>query len=97
MDIEGLGAYEEVDILGFDSGEKVFYLFSLTNTSATHDHEGKWLDESRINFLYDGMQDGKRYREEIDVLILNEREFAIHEKDVLDGQIVSMMDITLTK
>jgi hypothetical protein len=97
MQIAGLGAYEEVDLLGFDPGEKMFHLFSVTNTAAAHDHKGKWLDDKRISFLYEGLQEGKPYKEEIELKILSSTEFTIHEKDTLGNQVISTMDATMRK
>jgi len=96
MEIERLGAYEEVDILGFDPNEKLFHMFSVTNTAAAHDHKAKWSDAT-VSFVYEGLQDGKRYREEILVKILGPSEMRVHEEDSLDGSIVSTMDVTLKK
>jgi hypothetical protein len=97
VEIEGLGMYEEVDILGFDPGEKMFHLFSVTNTAATHDHKGKWLEDSTISFVCEGLQEGKAYREKVEVKILGPKEFTIHEKDYLDGKPFSAMEVTLRK
>lgn len=97
MEIEGLGVYEEVDILGFDEGEKRYHLFSVTNTAATHDHKGNWLDDKTMRFSYQGLQEGKKYKETIDIRSVSSTELAITETDELDGQTVSTMDITLRK
>ncbi|MEM2910963.1 MAG: hypothetical protein QXM52_04595 [Candidatus Bathyarchaeia archaeon] len=48
MEIEGMGTYEEVDIIGFDPSEKLVHIFSLTNTAATHDHKGRWSDDKTL-------------------------------------------------
>lgn len=97
MEIEGLGAYEEFDILGFDPGEKIFHLFSVTNTAAAHDHKGKWSGEDSISFVFEGLQEGKVYKEEIEAKFRSPMEFTLYEKDTLDGQVISTMDITLRK
>jgi len=97
MEIEGLGVYEEVDILGFDASEKLYHLFSVTNTAATHDHKGNWLDDKTMRFFYQGLQEGKPYKETIDITSVSTTELTITETDELDGQTVSTMDITLRK
>lgn len=86
-----------MDILGYDSGEDMFHIFSVTNTAATHDHKGKWLDDNRIIFVFEGVQEGKVYKEEIEIKILNSNEFIIHETDTLENNVVSKMDVTIKK
>ena len=97
LELEGLGVYEEVDILGFDAGEKMYHLFSVTNTAATHDHKGNWLDEKTLRFSFEGLQGGKGYKETIEIKKVSPTELAIMEKDESEGQTVSAMDITLRK
>jgi hypothetical protein len=45
-------------------------------------------------FLYEGLQEGKAYKEEIEAKILSSTEFTIHEKDTLNGQVISTMTVT---
>ena len=97
MEIEGMGVYEEVDIIGFDAGERLYHLFSVTNTAATHDHKGKWLDEETLSFTYEGLEEKKPYREDIEIKIISPNELAITEIDVLAGETVSKMAISLRK
>ena len=97
LEIEDLGVYEEVDIVGYDPVEKIYHLFSVTNTAATHDHRGDWLDKKTLHFIYEGLQEGKPFKETIEIKNISPTELAIIEEDVLDGQTVSTMDITLRK
>ena len=96
MEIENLGSYEEVDILGFDRAEKKFHFFSVTNTAAAFDHIGSWLDDNSIGFHYEGIQNGKSYREEL-LAKFSSRELYVLEKDYLGEQLISSMDILLKK
>lgn len=97
MEIEDMGVYEEVDIIGFDTGQRLYHLFSVTNTAATHDHKGRWLDEETLSFTYEGLEEKKPYREEIEIKIISPNELAITEIDVLAGETVSKMAISLKK
>jgi len=97
LEIEGLGAYEEANLLAFDRGEKSYHFFAVTNTAAAYDHKGKWLNDDTISFLYEGLQDGKSYREELLIKILNQNEVTIHEKDFVGNQITTEMDVSLSK
>ena len=97
MEVEGMGNYEEVDIVGFDPGEGLVHVFSVTNTAATHDHKGKWSDNNTLNLVNEGLQEGKNYKEQITIKFRNPKEFSIHEVDTLDGQVTSTMDVILRK
>jgi hypothetical protein len=97
LEIEGLGTYEEADLLAFDRNEKLYHYFSVTNTAAAYDHKGKWLDEGTISFIYEGLQDGKSYKEELLIRILNQNEVTILEKDFVGNQITTEMNVSLSK
>jgi len=79
LDIDELGSYEEVDILGFDPGEQMFHIFAVTNTAASHDHKGKWVEDT-LSVVYEGLQEGKNYRMEIVIKILGSNEFTCMKK-----------------
>ena len=83
LEIEDLGSYEEVDVLGFDRSEKMYHFFSVTNTAAAYDHKGKWSDEDNICFDFQSLQDGKKYSEETEVRVQTPRALVISEKDSL--------------
>ena len=97
IEIEGMGVYEEVDLIGFDAGEKLYHLIPVTNSAATHDHKGNWLDEKTLRFSYEGFQEEKPYREDIEIKIKSPNELAIMERDVLVGKTVYEMTIILRK
>ncbi len=73
------------------------HIFSLTNTWATHDHKGDWKDENTLSVEYDGLQEGKKLREEISVKLAGPKQFSIHEIDRLDGRVIMTMDVTLDR
>jgi hypothetical protein len=79
MELEGLGSYEEVDLLGFDRESGTFHYFAITKTGSTRDHKGKWLSDDSITFVYEGMQKGTSYLEQIDLKIQNPNELKITE------------------
>lgn len=97
MDIEGMGAYDEDDLLGFDPGEGKVHLFSLTNSGATHDHKGDWTDDSTLHLEYTGLQDGKPYKEDIIVKFTRPDRMSILEVDRVEGRVTMTMDVTLRK
>lgn len=97
IEIEEMGVYEEVDLIGFNAGDRLYHLFSVTNTAATHDHKGKWLDEGTLSFTYEGLEEKKPYREDIEIKIISPNELEVIEIDVLAGETVSKMAISLKR
>ena len=77
--------------------EKLYHIFAVTNTAATHDHGGKWGEDNTLCVVYEGLQEGKKYREEIEIKILGSNEFAVNEKDILDGKVISTMNVFMRK
>jgi hypothetical protein len=97
LEIEGLGVYEETDILSFNRNERIYHFFAVTNTAAAFDHKGNWLNDTTINFSYEGLQDGEKYKEELEITIKDQNHIAISEKDSIDNQITTTMDVTLRR
>ena len=97
LEIEGLGVYEEADILAFNRNEKTYHFFAVTNTAAAFDHTGNWLNDNVISFSYEGSHDGKKYKEELSIIIQDQNQITINEKDSIENQIVTTMDVTLKK
>jgi hypothetical protein len=97
LQIENLGAYEEVDLLSFNRAEKLFHFFAVTNTGASYDHKGKWKDDKTLNFSYEVMQGEKSYKEELEIKVISENQLAINEKDFLEEQVITTLDVVLNK
>ena len=97
LEVEGMGSYEEDDLVGFDRETGKAHVFSLTNTAAVHDHVATWSDHNTLNMEYDGLQDGKQYREEVIIKFSSPNELTISEVDRVEGQVTLTMDVTLRK
>jgi len=97
LEIENLGAYEEVDLLSFNRSENLFHFFAVTNTGAAYDHRGKWKDDKTLNFSYEALQGEKSYKEELEIKVINENQLTINEKDFLEEQVITTLDVVLNK
>jgi len=97
LTIETLGNYEEADLLTFSKNENVYHFFAVTNTAAAYDHKGNWQDDETLNFVYEGLQNGKSYKEELSIKISNSLQFTIKERDFVDNQVVTTLSVFLTK
>jgi len=97
VNLEGMGSYEEDDLVGFDKESGRLHVFTLTNTAAVHDHLATWSDRNTLNLEYDGLQDGKKLREEATIRFSRPNELTMSEVDTVDGQVASTMEVTLRK
>jgi hypothetical protein len=96
-EIEGLGAYEEDDLVGYDIETDTFHIYSLTNSGAVHDHVASWTSENVLEFEFDGLQGGKPYREVGRMDLLAADRILATSTDYVDGQEASSMEVTLTR
>lgn len=64
--IEGMGAFEESELIGFDAVESKIHLFSM-NKFAIRDHSGSWIGEKKLVVLYEGTHEGRQTTEEITI------------------------------
>jgi hypothetical protein len=65
--IPGVASYDETDLMGYEPGSNTYHWFSVTNAGETHDHVAKATDGNQIRFVYTGTQDGKPFKEVIDM------------------------------
>jgi hypothetical protein len=96
-DVEGMGAYVEDDLLGYDVETQTFHIYSLTNSGAVHDHVARWTGADVFELTYDGLQDGKPYHEEGRVTFIPGGQMQIVSRDFVAGELASSMDVTLRR
>jgi hypothetical protein len=95
--IEGLGAYEEHDLVGYDVETDMFHIYSLTNSSAVHDHVARWRSADVLELEYTGLQGGKSYRETGTTEFMPDGSLRITSEDFVDGQRATSMSVMLTR
>ncbi|MEM2856814.1 MAG: hypothetical protein QW416_06920 [Candidatus Nitrosocaldaceae archaeon] len=92
-----VGDWTVEGILTYEGKPLLVHLFSVTNTAATRDHKGRWSDDKTLNLVYEGLQEDKKYKEEITIKLHSPREWSVNEVDTLNGQVISTMEVTLKK
>ena len=95
--IEGMGAYEEDDLAGFDVETGQFHIYSLTNTSAVHDHLAVWRSPDLLELTFDGTQGGAQYREESSMRFVSDNEAQLVSTDYVGGLVSTVMEATLRR
>jgi hypothetical protein len=58
-EMEGIGEYEEHDLVSFFKEDGKVHFFSVTSTDAVHDHIGNWVDDSTLVVDWRGLTSGK--------------------------------------
>ncbi|MBX7112529.1 MAG: hypothetical protein K1X87_11885 [Dehalococcoidia bacterium] len=95
--VQGLGTMRENDLFGFDQERGLLHMYSLTNTGNVHDHVGQWRDDGGFDLVYEGVQQGQPYREEMEVRRTGEAAFTIHDVEYVAGALASVMEVELTR
>jgi hypothetical protein len=96
-EVEGMGVYEEYDLVGFDAETGLFHVYSLTNSGAVHDHVARWSTADRFEFEYTGLQGGQPYREVGTVEILADGGIRVTSEDFVNGEIATSMEARLDR
>ena len=65
--IPGVASYEETDLFGYEPNTSTYHWFSVTNAGETHDHVAKAPAGNKVQFVYTGTQEGKPFKEVIDM------------------------------
>ncbi|MDN7025108.1 hypothetical protein FGU65_09440 [Methanoculleus sp. FWC-SCC1] len=95
--IEGMGDYALDSLFGFDTETGTLHVYSLTNMAETHDHTAFWSNERTLHGSYDGLKEGKAFRENFTIRLTSPGEMTLEYVETLDGRLDSTMTIRLTK
>jgi hypothetical protein len=63
-DIEGVGSFEEHELIGFGANDQCVHMCSA-NRYAIRDHLGTWTREDQLTVRYGGAEEGRTVSEEI--------------------------------
>jgi len=64
--IPGLAHYRETDLFGYEPNSKTYHWFAVTNGGETHDHVAPYTESNKVRFIYNGVQEGKPFKEVLD-------------------------------
>jgi hypothetical protein len=96
--IPGVAAYDETDLMGYEPNSNLYHWYSVTNAGETHDHVAKVPDGNTIQFIYTGTQEGKSFKEVIDLAFSNDSKAVTgRAQTFVGGASTSIMDIKLRK
>lgn len=95
-EIEGMGAFAESELIGFDAASGQVHLFSM-NKFAIRDHVGGWIDETTLEVVYQGVQDGKAIVERIAIDFANPDDARGRVVETADGVVTVTTELVLSK
>ena len=93
--IEGLGAFDEEELIGFDPGDGKIHLFSL-NKFAVRDHVGTWKEDQVLYVEYTGIQEGKQCHEGITIRFEGDQMHA-DIVETLEGKVIVTTKLNLMR
>lgn len=96
--IPGLPVYEETDLIGYEPNTNTYHWYSVTNAGETHDHVAKVPASDSAQFVFNGVQEGKPFKEVIDFTFSNEsKNLKVKAETFVAGASTSVMDVALRK
>jgi hypothetical protein len=96
--LPGPGAYEETDLFGYEPNTNTYHWYSVTNAGEAHDHVAKPPSDDTIEFVFDGMQEGKPFKEVIRLAFSHDgKSVAGHVEGFVAGASASVMELNLRK
>ncbi len=95
--VDGLGAYEENVLWGYDMETRTVHAYAITSTGSVHDHVGRWISDRAVVFQWEGVLQGQVYEEQVSVTWESIDRIAIHEVDSINHGRGPISDYTLTR
>jgi hypothetical protein len=96
--IPGVAVYDETDLFGYEPNSKLYHWYSVTNAGETHDHVAKPPTGDSVQFVFNGVQEGKPFREVIDMTFSKDgKGVAAKVETFSGGASTSRLDLSLRK
>jgi hypothetical protein len=85
FDSKELGSLKGSDLVGYDPYDRKIHWYTVDNMGTTHEHLGDWQSPDHFYMEHDGMRDGKKYVEKIDLVLKGKNEVGFKLVATLDG------------
>lgn len=95
-EIEGMGSFEEREIVGFDNEHGEVHMFSM-NKFAIRDHVGAWEDDRRLVTVYTHQDGARVVTEEIAVAFTETDHMSARVVEQVDGHVALITELALTR
>lgn len=77
---------EEASLFGYDPSEQLVHFYAVTNQAETHDHQGRWTDDTTLALEHKGIVEGKPFGESLSIVFKARNAFAAEFVGLLDGK-----------
>lgn len=96
--IPGMAAYEETDLMGYEPNTNTYHWYSVTNAGETHDHVAKASGSNTMQFVFNGTQEGKSFKEIIELTFsADSKTITGRAETFVAGASTSVMELLLHK
>src|SRR5207248_372482 len=96
--VPGMAVYHETDLFGYDAGGNKYHWFSVTNAGETHDHQAAPSSGNKLEFVYNGVQEGKPFKEVIDMTFSDDsKAIQLSSETFVEGKSTSLLQARATK
>jgi hypothetical protein len=92
-----LGNLKGGNLFGYNPYDKKIHWFSVDNMGTCHEHVGEWKTPDHFYMEYNGMQDGKKYVEKIDMTLKDANNMDFKLTATLDAKEVQRVEGTFIK
>ncbi|OFW59891.1 MAG: hypothetical protein A2V52_06625 [Actinobacteria bacterium RBG_19FT_COMBO_54_7] len=97
LDPEGNPEYLATDLWGYDPASDEYHYFYVDNFAEAHDLSGSLVHPDKMELVYEGRQDGKKYVELAEVDFVNDNEIRVRSSGKVDDEFVWDFDATFAK
>jgi len=96
--IPDLPRYEETDLFGYEPNTNTYHWYSVTNAGETHDHVAAVPAGSSAQFVFNGVQESKPFREVIDLTFADDsKSFSLRAETFVAGVSTSVIQVGARK
>src|SRR5262249_49404389 len=96
--IPGVPLYDETDLMGYEPNTNTYHWYSVTNAGETHDHVAKASDGNKLEFVFNGTQEGKPFKEVIQLAFSSDQKTVTGKSETfVAGASTSVMELALRK
>jgi hypothetical protein len=94
--VPGMAAYEETDLFGYDPGDGLVHMFSVTNAGETHDHKGG-VSGNVFALAHSGPQNGQLFAECLIITFQNDRTMRASSHTFIGAGNGPVLEMTVTR
>jgi len=88
-----IAGIEETDLFGYEPNSNTYHWYAVTASGETHDHVAKAADGDKLSYVYTGTQEGKPFKEAIDLEWTKDgKGMSFHIDEIVAGQVVATID-----